>query len=215
MKKFIVIKVAVILTIFIASLFLVASCGNDQKLEDNKDVAEQPNDTNTDNNNEVAKERNATDDYKQEKDAQFLATAAELNREEILLGKLAQQKGATSEVKELGKMMEDAHTKSLTDLTALAKSKMITIPTASTNNAQEAYKTLNEKLGNDFDKAYADKMVSSHKDAIAAFEIASNDSYDAEIKNWATASLPGLRKHLDHSVDSQKKFDGMYLKKNN
>lgn len=179
-----------------AILFGASSCMDNKKPEDTKDVAEEHNEAKFDNN-------------KQEKDAEFLVKAAEINLEEISLGQLAQQNGRTTHVKELGKMMEDAHTKSLNDLTALAKKKMITIPTSPTNNSQEAYKKLNEKSGNDFDKQYADMMVSGHKDAIAVFEKASTDCNDSDIKEWATAMLPNLRTHLDHAIDCQKKCEKM------
>lgn len=196
MKKTSYIKEALLQVTFVTTIFLIASCGYSQKTKDTKVVAEEQNEAKFDNN-------------KQEKDAQFLVNAAEINLEEIQLGQLAQQKGGTMHVKELGKMMEDAHTKSLNDLRALATSKMITIPTSPTENAQEAYKKLNEKSGNDFDKAYADMMVSEHKDAIAAFEKASTDGNDSDIKNWATVSLPNLRTHLDQSIDCQEKCDKM------
>ena len=199
MKTFI--KKTMLLATLVAFILLVASCGYNQKPKDTKEVAEERNEAKFENN-------------KQEKDAQFLVNAAEINLEEIQLGQLAQQKGGTAEVKELGKMMEDAHTKSLNELKALAKSKMITIPTSPTNNAQDAYKDLNEKSGNDFDKAYADLMVSEHKDAIEAFEDASEDSNDNDIKNWARASLPGLRTHLEHSIDCQNNLTA-YSSQNN
>lgn len=194
MNKNSYIKGALLLVTFVTIILLFSSCSNNQKPEDTKDVAEEHNEAKFDNN-------------KQEKDAQFLVNAAEINLEEIQLGQLAQQIGRTTYVKELGKMMEKSHAKSLSDLTALAKSKMITIPTSPTDDAQDAYKTLNEKSGNDFDKAYVDRMVSGHKDAIAAFEKASTDCDDTDIRNWALASLPDLRTHLDHSIDCQKKVD--------
>lgn len=177
---------------FVVIVLLISSCSNSQKPKDTKEVAEDRNEDKFDNN-------------KQEKDAQFLVNAAEIDLEEIQLGQLAQQNGTTTHVKDLGKMMVVAHTKSLNDLTALANSKMITIPTSLTEDAQDAYQKLSEKSGNDFDKAYSDMMVSEHKDAIAAFEKASTDGYDADIKNWATVSLPDLRKHLDHSIACQDK----------
>lgn len=192
MKKFTFIKETMTWATLAAFVLLAASCNNTQKPKDTKDVAEEQND-----------DKFETD--KQEDDAQFLVNAAEINLEQIQLGKLAQQKGQATHVKELGKMMEDAHTKSLADLTTLAKSKAVTIPTSATNDAQEAYNKLNEKSGNDFDKAYSDQMVSEHKDAIETFDEASTDSYDTEIKNWATASLPDLRTHLDRSIDCQEK----------
>jgi len=196
MKKTSYFKQALLHVTFVTTILLIASCSNNQKPEDTKDVAEEHNDA-------------KFDDNKQEKDAQFLVNAAEINLEQIQLGKLAQQIGRTTHVKELGKMMEDAHTKSQKDLTTLAKSKMITIPTLPTENAKDAYKTLNDKSGNDFDKAYADMMVSSHKDAIEAFEKASTDNYNTDIKNWATVALPDLRANLDHSIDCQKKCKKM------
>lgn len=181
---------------FLAAFLLVSSCNNTQRQEDSKEVAEDHNDAKFVNNQD-------------ERDAQFLVNAAENNLEEIQLGQLAQQMGGSSDVKELGKIMEVAHNKSLADLNALAQSKMITLPASLTDNAIGAYKSLNEKSGIDFDKAYADKMVSVHKDAIAAFEKASTDSTDSEIRNWAKTSLPDLRKHLDLAMDCQKKCNNL------
>lgn len=184
---------------FIASIFLFASCSNVQQPEETTVVAEdQHTAVVIDNNNE-------------DKDVQFLIDAAEINQEEIELGQLAQQKGTSDHVKKLGKMMEDAHTQSLNDLKALAQTKNITLPDASTEKVQDAYKNLNEKTGSDFDKSYSDLMVDGHKDAINTFEKASTDCNDPEIKNWATTTLPALRMHLDKSVECQKMCNKMKM----
>lgn len=141
----------------------------------------------------------------QNQDAQFLVNAAEMNLEEIQFGKLAQQNGSTEHVKELGKLMEEAHTKSLDDLTGLAERKMITLPTSLNRNSQEAYIFLSGKSAADFDKAYSDKMVSGHENAITAFKKASLNATDGEIKNWAATSLPDLRRNLGFAKECQKK----------
>ena len=114
-----------------------------------------------------------------------------------------------SHVKELGKMMEDEHTKAMNELKGLAKTKMVTIPDMPTQPAMDAYNTLNAKKGKDFDKAYSDMMVMGHKDAIALFEKTSANSGDANVKGWATSTLPALRKHLDHAVMCQKECNKM------
>jgi putative membrane protein len=194
MKKQTIAKATMIQTIFVAIILVVSSCGFNQKSQDTKDIAEEQNEAIFDNNQKM-------------KDAQFLVNAAEINMGQIEVGQLAQQKGTTTHVKELGKTMEDAHTKLQRDLTALANRKSITIPTSPTDDIRDAYKNLNEKAGNDFDKAYADMMVSNHKDAIDVFEDAAQNGYDADIKQWASATLPNLRKHRDHSLDCQKKCD--------
>lgn len=198
MKKYALVKESSILTLFAVCISLVVSCGNNQKQEDTKEIAVEQNES-------------KFDDKKQEKDAQFLVNASEMNLEEIQLGQLAQQKGSSTQVQELGKMMENAHAKSQSSLIALAKSKAITIPTSGTYEVKDSYKNLNEKSGNDFDKAYADMMVSEHKEAIDSFEEASKESVDGDIKNWAVTSLSDMRTHLDHSVDNQMKLAEIHL----
>lgn len=196
MKAYTKIKtVFLCLTLAIFILLGAASCNNDnnKKAEDTKDVAETHND--------------AKFDDKKEKDAQFLVNAGEINLEEIKLGELAQQNAKIVDTKELGKMMVDAHKKAWADLTELAKKKNVTLPAAATDKANDAYKKLSDKSMTKFDKEYCDMMVDGHKDAIAMFEKASNESADADIKQWATAMLPELRTHLDHALACQKKCE--------
>jgi putative membrane protein len=133
--------------------------------------------------------------------------AAEMQLEEISLGKLAQQKGNSAHIKELGKMMEEDHTKSFTELQALAQSKSISIPTTVTEDSMDAYNNLNEENGNDFGKAYNDMVVEHHEDAIELYEKAATDSEDPAIRAWATEKLPGLRTHLQLAKSAKEKSD--------
>ena len=175
-------------------VFTTASSCNEDKPADSKEVAKEQNDE-------------KIEGRKNEKDADFVVEAATINREEISLGQLAQQKGKSSSVKKLGKMMEDEHTKSLGDLTALAQTKAITLPATQTDAEKNAYTKLNEKTDKDFDKAYADMMVDGHKAAISKFEKASENAVDPDIKAWATATLPVLRTHLEHAEMCKKETD--------
>ena len=182
-------------TVFILIVtFTLPSC-NESKTEDTKEVAKESNDAKFDN--------------KKENDADFLVAAAGINLEEIQLGQLAQKISKMSDVKELGKMMEDEHTKAFKDLQALAAQKQITIPSALTDEGQDANKKLMNKTGKDFDKAYCDMMVNGHKDAIDKFKKASTDATDPDIRKLATSMLPALQTHLDHSIACQKKCEKM------
>jgi putative membrane protein len=172
---------------------LTISCN--QQSKDPEKVAEKQNDASL----------AASDNKDLEKDAKFLVEAAEINMEEIQLGQLAQQKSSTQHVQELGKMMENDHTKNLEDVKALAARKSIVIPEALSKDGQDDYKKLNEKTGKDFDKDYCEMMVKGHKDAIDKFEKASSDCKDADIRSFATNTIPKLRAHLDHSTDCKEK----------
>lgn len=151
----------------------------------------------------------------QDQDTQFLVSATKSNLKQIQLAQLAQKNGKTAEVRELGTMMEKAHTQSQKDLTALAQRKNIRIPTSLDDDMKNDYNALLEASEDDFDKTYTEMMIKGHEDSVQAYEKASSDSMDSEIKNWATASLPEMRKHLEHSLDSKKKSASMmYLEKN-
>lgn len=194
MKKFAFQKGTRNRTAFIICTIFLSSCDFSQKPKDSKVIAEEKNELRF----EIKMEEN---------DAQFLVNAAEINLEEIQLAKLAQENGSVPHVKELGQKIEFIHSEYQKDLVALAKSKGISIPTSATENTKESFKRLNNKSGIDFDKAYAEIMVEKHNDAIETFEEATTESIDIDIRNWAIASLPMLRTHLNHSIECKKKCD--------
>ena len=196
MKNITHFKTAMLQATVIAAVLVGTSCSSNDDKKDTKDVAEEHNEK-------------KFDDTDKEDDAKFLVNAAEINLEEILLGKLAQHNSTVIDIRELEKMMEVEHTKCLNDLTNLANEKSISIPTSATDNAEDAYKKLSDKSGNDFNKAYCDMMVKGHKDAIEMFEKESLKSNDTDIKEWAIATLPDLRRHLDHAIKCQKECEKM------
>jgi len=204
--EFTKIKKATLQVIFVSTvIFGATSCEHKENDHDTSDASDKPVTT------DVAKDQNdgkfsKNDD---EKNAAFLVKAAEINLEEISLGKLAQKKSTNKDVKDLGKMMETAHTKALADLQKLAAKKSISIPTELPQDAKNLYQKLDGKSETDFNKEYADKMVSGHKDAIALFEKQSTESSDEDIRTWTTTMLPELRMHLDHAIVVQEKCSKM------
>lgn len=172
-----------------AGLIIISlnSCKNETKQEDPKEVAEDANEAKFD-----------TIDNKED-DSEFLVDQAEINLAEIEIGKLAQQKGTDPEVKKFGKMLVDEHTKSASEVSALAKAKNFTLPTSLTEEGQDEYKKLNEKSGLDFDKKFADMMIDGHQKAIDKLQKAAKDAHDEDVKLWATNNIAGLTSHLEHA----------------
>ncbi len=164
--------------------------------------------TKQDNTKKVAEEQNdAKFANEKENDAEFLVSAAEINLEEIELGRLAQSRGTSAEVKKLGEMIETEHSKASSDLKSLAESKQISIPTTLTDAGLNAQKELTEADAKDFDKKYVDMMVSGHKDAISKYEAASTSAKDIDVRNWATSTVTVLRQHLDKFIVLQSKYE--------
>jgi putative membrane protein len=208
MKKEINFSLKTLQTLFVAgSMFLVLSCSENRTTDstDDADVDNIERLSNADNlNNE-----NTAVVIENDKDSKFLMEVAEMQLEEIRLGKLAQERGAASHVKELGSMMVQDHTKTLTELQALAQSKSVSVPSNLDDDSIDGFDKVEDKTGNDFDKAYTDLMVKHHKDAIDLFEKASKDGEDSEIRTWASQKLPSLREHLQHAESAKEKSKNM------
>lgn len=183
--------------IFGAGLILIFlnSCKNEPKQEDPKEVAEDSNEAKFDSIED------------KQDDSEFLVDLTEVNLAEIEIGKLAQTKSTNTEVKKLGKMLVEQHTKSASEVSALAKAKNFTLPTSLTEDGQEEYNKLNEKSGIEFDKKFANMMIDGHEKAINELRKASENAKDQDIKLWASNSIAGLTVHLEHAKMLKQSLD--------
>ena len=212
MKTEIIFKIHTIILFTVIGITGFISCtGNgsssDTKSMDSMSSTNNTMSTATSENEQNARIKNDTAEIKSGFDAAFMIKVAEINMEEIKLGKLAQQKGSMPHVKELGKMMVTDHTKAMANLTALAKTKMVNLPATESDEIMDAYKTLSSKTGKDFDKAYSNMMVKGHEEAIALFETTVMDTKDADVKTMANKMLPALKTHLKHAEMCKKECE--------
>jgi putative membrane protein len=128
-------------------------------------------------------------------DSEFAVEAANGGMAEVELAKLAQAKATNPKVKEFADMMIKDHSKANEELMALAKTKNITLPTTVGADQQSVMTDLQKKTGAEFDKGYVDAMVKDHDKDVSLFEKASTDAKDAELKSFATKTLPTLKMH--------------------
>jgi putative membrane protein len=132
------------------------------------------------------------------KDRDFMMEAAKGGMEEVEMGKMAEQKGQSAEVKKVGQTMVTDHSKANNELMALAAKKGVKLDTSH---------KMNEKMGgSNFDQEYLADMVKDHQKDIAAFENEAKNGTDPDIKSWARKTLPTLKKHLKMVQDAQSKM---------
>jgi len=130
-------------------------------------------------------------------DVKFANEAASGGMTEVALGKLAQEKGLNARVKKFGAMMVMDHSKANDSLKALAARKNINLPAAPNAEDQATIDKLNKLSGKAFDDAYVSDMIDDHKHDVKAFEDASKNLKDPDLKAFATKTLPVLKTHLD------------------
>ncbi len=131
-------------------------------------------------------------------DARILSILHAKNQEEIAIGKLAQEKGASTEVKQYGQMLVADHSASDEQVRAAAEAAGVTLtppPVSSTDPTAE----LRGLSGEAFDRALAEKMRVGHAELIKTVEEAQSRVRDEDVRQLLTDTLETLRKHEEHA----------------
>lgn len=139
-------------------------------------------------------------------DSNFVHEAAIGGMMEVEAGNLAQQNAANQSVKDFGGMMVTDHSKANSELQGLASSHALTLPAALPADKQKHMDAMKKMTGKAFDKHYMDMMVNDHKKTIDKFKMASEKCDDANLKSWASQTLPTLQKHHDSAVAIKKRL---------
>lgn len=177
--------------LLVCSAWALAGCGNAQK--DSTAKADSINQT----KDSADKEHPAPWGHEiSGDDAKFAVDAANGGMAEVELGKLAQQKGQSTQVKNFGAMMVQDHSKANAELTDLAHSKQIVLPDSLNTEEQKIKNDLAAKSGAGFDKAYVQAMLDDHKKDIADFERARKIVKYPEMSAFIDKTLPVLKMHL-------------------
>jgi putative membrane protein len=124
-----------------------------------------------------------------DKDKSFMKEAAQGGMMEVEMGKMAQQKGKSADVKKIGGTMVADHTKANNELMAIAKKKGVDL---------SKEKPKSHSMGDaNFDKEYIDMMVKDHEKDLSAFQAEAKNGSDADVKGFASKTSAVIKKHLD------------------
>jgi len=129
-------------------------------------------------------------------DMKFAMTAAQDSMTEVELGRLAVQKGMSDAVKQFGQRMIDDHTNANQQLMQLASSKGMTLPTTLDAKHAAMVAKFQRLSGAEFDRQYAKQMVQAHRKAVDLFQKEADRGVDADLKAFASQTLPILQGHL-------------------
>jgi putative membrane protein len=130
-------------------------------------------------------------------DQAFVNEAARGGKMEVELGKLAERKGSSSEVKEFGTRMVKDHTRLNKELGSAATSIGLTVPTDVSEDQKAEYAKLSKLTGKNFDKEYIDLMVKDHTEDLAAFQKAESTAQDPKLKEAISGAIPVIQEHLN------------------
>ena len=131
-------------------------------------------------------------------DRDFLERAAEGGNAEVTIGGLADTRAARPEVIAFGHSIVADHAAINRQLGAIAAAKHIALPT-SLGEHQAGYDRVVDLRLDPFDREFVRVMVDDHHDAVELFRAEASGGADAELRNFAAATLPTLQAHLQHA----------------
>jgi len=134
-------------------------------------------------------------------DNDFVMKAGQAGLAEVALGNDASSMGKSDAVKHFGQRMATDHSGANEKLKAAAASGGFKVPGEPSAEQKAFEMELKAMQGAAFDKAYASQAVKDHQGAVALFEEEANSGKDANLKAFASATLPTLREHLKMAED--------------
>ncbi len=136
-------------------------------------------------------------------DRRFAERAAEAGMAEVEAGKLAQQKAQDPQVKQFGERMVHDHSQANDRLKEIASKKGIELPTRLDKKAQKELDKFEKASADDFDRTYIKAQLADHKKAIALFKDEQKSGKDADLRKFASDTLPTLEEHLKQAQSAQ------------
>jgi putative membrane protein len=124
----------------------------------------------------------------------FIKDAIEGNLAAVQVGKLAQERGQSEQVRSFGRTLEQDHADANQQATAVAGALGVSPPTQPDDKQRSFYDQLSKLSGRDFDRHFVTRMIADHEADVRKFE--SEARKGDEAANYAKQALPTLRKHL-------------------
>jgi putative membrane protein len=140
-------------------------------------------------------------------DAAFVLRVADHDARRMEAARLAGTRALDPQVKAFAGRMVTDHTRTSAELMTFARARSIIVK-SDPGVAQLVANTFAGMAGARFDVAYASLAVTDHEASIALFEEESRGGRDAELKAWASRTLPTLREHLRLARELQASVTG-------
>jgi putative membrane protein len=131
-------------------------------------------------------------------DRQFMMKATQGNLAEVKTGQLALQKSKDASVRQVAQRLITDHTKAQQQLTSLAQSLHVTLPSALSEEQRATYAKWSKLSGNSFDTSYLSGQMHDHATTISLFQKEVKSGSNPAVKAWAQKTLPVLSNHAMH-----------------
>jgi putative membrane protein len=143
-------------------------------------------------------------------DRDFVEEQLAMGTAEVELGRLAQQRATHADVKEFAAMMVRDHQMAADELRPIAARVNTGRETAGSGDHTEhrdLMEDLAELSGREFDRKYMEEMIDDHEKGVRELERRAENAADADVKQWASRTLPKMRERLERAKSVKETLD--------
>jgi putative membrane protein len=135
---------------------------------------------------------------------EFITSAGDSGKAEVTIATMAETRASSDRVKDFAAMLVKDHSAANKELTGIASKKNVTIGAISPSKKEVVDRlTRTDRAG--FDKAFMTQMVEDHKKSVDLYT-RGTASPDADIKAFASRTLPTIKQHLTEAEDVLKEL---------
>ncbi len=138
----------------------------------------------------------------------FIETAAKDGMAEVELARIAKERASNEEVRKFAERMEQDHGKANEELRQLAQQKGVTVPAGPAASEHHEANKLAKLQGDRFDREYMKHMVKDHKKDLKEFEKEAGKAKDADVRAFASRTLPTLQEHMQLAQNANQAVNG-------
>jgi putative membrane protein len=144
--------------------------------------------------------------------AGFARTAAMSDLYEMEASRLAEQRSQNAQVKQFAQHMIRDHQKTTTELKGMVPQLQGVTASQLPTSLDQQHQTLVQQLqgaqGAEFDRTFARQQVQAHQTAVDLFRSYAQSGDNAQLKQWASRTLPSLEEHLREAQQLQRATQG-------
>ncbi|WP_291419464.1 DUF4142 domain-containing protein [Actinophytocola sp.] len=129
-------------------------------------------------------------------DREFLTVIRFANLWEIPMGELAEERGSTQTVKDVGKVLAQDHTQLNTAVAQLAEQFDVKLPDQPTSSQKSWMADISSKEGVKFDQTFADRLRAAHGTVFGLIAEVRAGTRNATIRDFAQQANNIVMKHM-------------------
>ena len=140
-------------------------------------------------------------------DKKFFVDAAQDFLAEVTFGRIAQTSAVSADVKRVADQVVSDSSRATDEMKQIAITKGLALPADLAFHDAKTKDSLSHKVAKDFDTAYISSVIATAQKDVTAFERASRDAKDPDLKAWASKTLPSIQADLQSAKEAAAKLE--------